>query len=122
MSAVKTALAWMPSWRFTLLSGKFDSVCSPPGLNLQHYVVVQDKTNKLTRFHAFQSIFLAVASIPLVMVYFIGFGIAFAMTRFWVSRFHFYRWLIVVLLGLAIFVGIIISAVKGFQGQIFNFR
>ena len=93
----------------------------PLGLIYSIIVVVQDKTNKLTRFHAFQSIFLAVASIPLVIVYFIGFGIAFAIDS--VLGFPitiFIVWLIVVLLGLAIFVGIIISAIKGFQGQIFK--
>ena len=39
-------------------------------------VIVQDKTNKVARFHAFQSLFLMVLSlvitIPLVIVYFVA--------------------------------------------------
>lgn len=93
----------------------------PLGLIYSIMVVVQDKTNKLTRFHAFQSIFLAIASIPLVIIYFIGFGIAIAIDS--VLGFPltiFIVWLIVMLFGLAILVGVVISAVKGFQGQIFK--
>jgi len=93
----------------------------PLGLVYSIIVIVQDKTNKLARFHAFQSIFLAIASIPLMIVYFVGFGIAFAIdAALGFTLFMFIVWLVVVLLGLAIFVGVIYSAIKAFQGEIFK--
>jgi len=93
----------------------------PLGLVYSIIVIVQDKTNKLARFHAFQSIFLAIASIPLMIVYFVGFGIAFAIdAALGFPLFMFIVWLVVVLLGLAIFVGVIYSAIKAFQGEIFK--
>lgn len=93
----------------------------PLGLVYSIIVIVQDKTNKLARFHAFQSVFLAIASIPLVIIYFVGFGIAFAIdAALGVPIFMFIVWAIVVLLGLAIFAGVIYSAIKAFQGEIFK--
>jgi len=93
----------------------------PLGLVYSIIVIVQDKTNKLARFHAFQSIFLAIASIPLMIVYFVGFGIAFAIdAALGFPLFMYIVWLVVVLLGLAIFVGVIYSAIKAFQGEIFK--
>lgn len=93
----------------------------PLGLVYSIIVIIQDKTNKLARFHAFQSIFLAIASIPLVIIYFIGFGIAIAIdSALGFPLFFFIVWLIVVLLGLAIFAGVVYSAIKAFQGEIFK--
>lgn len=93
----------------------------PLGLVYSIIVIVQDKTNKLARFHAFQSVFLAVASIPLIILYFVGFGIAFAIdAAIGFPIFMFIVWAIVMLLALAIFVGVVISAIKAFQGQIFK--
>ena len=93
----------------------------PLGLVYSIIVVVQDKTNKLARFHAFQSIFLAVATIPLIIIYFVGFGVAFAVDSvLGFPVFIFLVWLIVMLFGLAIFVGVIYSAIKAFQGEIFK--
>ncbi len=93
----------------------------PLGLIYSIIVIVQDKTNKLTRFHAFQSVFLAIATIPLVIVYFIGSFIAIAIdAAIGFPATIFLVILLIAILGLAIFVGVIISAVKGFQGQIFK--
>ena len=93
----------------------------PLGLVYSIIVVVQDKTNKLARFHAFQSIFLALATIPLIIIYFVGFGIAFAIdAALGFPLFMFVVWLIVMLFGLAIFIGVIYSAIKAFQGEIFK--
>ena len=93
----------------------------PLGLVYSIIVIVQDKTNKLARFHAFQSVFLAIASIPLVIIYFVGFGIAFAIdAALGFPIFMFLVWGIVLLLGLAIFVGVVISAIKAFQGELFK--
>jgi len=93
----------------------------PLGLVYSIIVIIQDKTNKLARFHAFQSIFLAIASIPLMIIYFIGFGVAIAIDSvLGFPLFFFLVWLIVVLLGLALFAGVIYAAIKAFQGEIFK--
>lgn len=91
------------------------------GLIYSIIVVVTDKANKLPRFHAFQSIFLTLASIPLTILYFVGFGIAIAIdSALGFPLFFFIVWLIVVLLGLGIFAGTIYAAIKAFQGEIFK--
>ncbi len=91
------------------------------GLIYSIIVVVTDKVNKLPRFHAFQSIFLSLASIPLMILYFIGFGVALAIdAMLGFPLFFFLVWLIVVVLGIAIFAAMIYAAVKGFQGEIFK--
>ena len=91
------------------------------GLIYSIIVVVTDKTNKLTRFHAFQSIFLTLASIPLTIIYLVGFGIAIAIdSALGFPLFFFLVWLIVLILGLAVFIGMVYSAIKAFQGEIFK--
>lgn len=97
------------------------NICLPIGLVYSIIVLVQDKTNKLPRFHAFQSIFLSVAGIALWVLYVIGFMIALAIDSvLGFPLFFFLIWLIVVLLGLGILVGVIMAAVKAYQGQIFK--
>lgn len=91
------------------------------GLIYSIIVIATDKVNKLPRFHAFQSVFLTLASIPLTILYLVGFGIALAIdSMLGFPLFFFLVWLIVLLLGLGIFVGMIMAAVKGFQGEIFK--
>lgn len=96
-------------------------LCGIGGLIYSILVVVQDKTNKVPRFHAFQSIFLSAAGVVLWFVYIIGFMIALAIdATLGVPIFFFLVWLVVVLIGLAILVGWIMAAVKAYQGQIFK--
>lgn len=84
-------------------------------------VLVTDKTNKLPRFHAFQSLLLLASTIPLVIVYAVGFGIALAIdAMIGFPLFMIIVWLIMVVLGLAIFVFLIIALIKAFQGQIYK--
>ena len=84
-------------------------------------VLVTDKTNKLPRFHAFQSLLLLASTIPLVIVYAVGFGIALAIdSMIGFPLFMIIVWLIMVVLGLAIFVFLIIALIKAFQGQIYK--
>ena len=84
-------------------------------------VLVTDKTNKLPRFHAFQSLLLLASTIPLVIVYAVGFGIALAIdSMLGFPLFMIIVWLIMVVLGLAIFVFLIIALIKAFQGQIYK--
>ena len=84
-------------------------------------ILVTDKTNKLPRFHAFQSLLLLASTIPLVIVYAVGFGIALAVdAMIGFPLFMIIVWLIMVVLGLAIFVFLIIALIKAFQGQIYK--
>jgi len=86
-------------------------------------VIATDKTNKLARFHAFQSILLMLASIPLVIVYMIGFGIALAIdSAIGFPLFTILVWLIMTVLGLALLVFTIIAMIKAFQGQIYKIK
>ena len=84
-------------------------------------ILVTDKTNKLPRFHAFQSLLLLASTIPLVIVYAVGFGMALAIdAMIGFPLFMIIVWLIMVVLGLAIFVFLIIALIKAFQGQIYK--
>lgn len=93
----------------------------PLGLIYSILVIVQDKTNKVARFHAFQSLFLMLASlvifIPLYIVMFVGFivdatiglplisGIVgLAMLGFIIAMIYF----------------IIMAAIKGFNNEIYK--
>ena len=91
------------------------------GLILSIITVIQDKTNKLARFHAWQSIFTSVAGIviglPLYIVMFVGIFVDAAIGFPLISA----------LIGLLIFVFVIgmliftiMAAVKGYGGQMYK--
>lgn len=91
------------------------------GVVLSIIVLVTDKTNKLARFHAFQSLLLIPLGIVLTVVYMVGFGVAAAIdSALGVPVFMIIVWLIVMVLGLGLFVLMILAAVKGFQGEIYK--
>lgn len=93
------------------------------GINLIMSIIViaTDKVNKLARFHAFQSILLMVSTIPLVIIYMVGFGIALVIdSAIGFPIFMFLVWLIMLVLGIGIFVFAIIALIKAFQGQIYK--
>ena len=95
----------------------------PLGLIYSILVIVQDKTNKVARFHAFQSLFLIVGwlvlGIPLGIAYFIG-----AMVDVAVFGYPLVFTGIVGLICLAIVIGllyfVIMSAIKGYGGEIYK--
>jgi uncharacterized membrane protein len=93
----------------------------PLGLVYSIIVIVQDKTNKLARFHAFQSLLLSAAAlvigIPLYIIFFIGFVID-AQTG--VPIITMLMGLVLMIFGLAMFVLIVLAAIKAFQGQIYK--
>lgn len=84
-------------------------------------VIVQDKTNKVARFHAFQSLFLMIASIvitiPLYIVMFVGFFIDASIGFPIVS-------LVIGLAGLVFVLGLlfflVMAAVKAFGGEMYK--
>jgi len=120
-SAGKTALG-VDTGIGVLISYFGNLACGLPlGLVFSILVIVQDKVNKVARFHAFQSIFLMVTSaiitIPLVIVYFIGVFIDVAIGFPIVS-------ILLVLLGLVFFLAllyfVIMAAIKGYSGEIYK--
>jgi uncharacterized membrane protein len=92
------------------------------GLIYSIVIIVTDKTNKLTRFHAFQSVLLTVAGIiigiPLYIILLIGF---FAIdTQIGAPIISGLMMLVLTVFGLAMFVLTVLAAIKGFQGQIYK--
>ena len=89
------------------------------GLLLSIITIIQDKTNKLARFHAFQSIFLLILAIvgciALYIGLFVGFFVDAATTGFPLVSGVFGLLLTVFSLGILVFT--IIAAVKGFGGE-----
>jgi uncharacterized membrane protein len=65
-------------------------------------------------------ILLSLAGIPLAILYLLGTGIGFAIYSVIGISITPLIWLIVTLLALAVLVGLVLSAVKAYQGQIFK--
>jgi len=90
------------------------------GLIYSIIVLVTDKTTKLTRFHAAQSIVLSVLwLIILIPCYFIAIALAF-MNSTIASLLALLLWLVIAVVGLGLLVFLIIAAIKAFQGQIYK--
>lgn len=93
----------------------------PLGLVYSIIVIVQDKTNKLTRFHAFQSLLLSAAAIiigiPLYIIMFIG---IFIDARMGAPIISMLMGLVFIIFVFTIFVLTVLAAIKGFQGQIYK--
>lgn len=87
------------------------------GLIYSIIVIVQDKTNKLTRFHAFQSILLTVVAFVL---YFVAMIITVAGAAANSSIISLLGTLIYLVIALGLLVAVILCAIKAFQGQIFK--
>jgi uncharacterized membrane protein len=93
----------------------------PLGIIYSILVVVQDKTNRVARFHAFQSLLLLalgfIISIPLVIVYTIGMFVDIALGLPVFTGLGLLLSL-AVMLGLLYFV--IMAAIKGYNGEIYK--
>ena len=93
------------------------NICLPFGLIYSIIVLITDKTNKLPRFHAFQSILLSVIG----LVFGIGINIVSAVAVAANSGIlSILVGLVAIVIGLGILIMVIIAAVKAFQGQIFK--
>lgn len=94
------------------------------GLILSIITIIQDKTNKLARFHAWQSILLLIAPLILVILLvifaFVGVVIDSAIGIPIFSIISMLLYFVLILLSLALFVGMIISAIKAYNGEIFK--
>lgn len=91
--------------------------CVPLGLIYSIIVIVQDKTNKLPRFHAFQSLLLSAVGLILGIV--LG-GINGAAAASRSTILSLVVLVIAFLAGLPLLIAIIYTAVKAYQGQIFK--
>lgn len=87
------------------------------GLIYSIIVLVQDKTNKLARFHAFQSILLTVLAIILYFGAGLIVGVGAAANSTILTLFGS---LIYMLVGLALLIAVIFCAIKAYQGEIFK--
>ena len=91
------------------------------GLILSIITIVTDKTNKLARFHAFQSLFLSALGFVLGIAYWIMAVVGLLLDNaLGFPLFSLVFTLVIVVVWLVLLVGVIIAAVKAFQGQIFK--
>ena len=97
--------------------GNLIPCCVPLGLIYSIIVIVQDKTNKLPRFHAFQSLLLSAAGIVIGFVIGAINGVAAAANSTILSLLVL---VIALLAGLPILIAIIYTAIKAYQGDIFK--
>ncbi|CAN5419343.1 DUF4870 domain-containing protein [soil metagenome] len=91
------------------------NICLPIGIIYSIIVLVTDKTNKLPRFHAFQSLLLTGALVVIGIAFGIVFGIFSAVTRSAVISFGFNGLFSLLVLGIVIFM-----AMKAYQGDLFK--
>ena len=80
-------------------------------------ILVTDKTNKLARFHAFQSLMLLGAGIVLYIVAALIFGVAAAANSGALTILGSLIWFAVVI---GLLIAVVICCIKAFMGQIFK--
>lgn len=90
------------------------------GLIYSIIVVVTDKTNKLTRFHAFQSIFLSVLGFVISIPIYILLGIAVAAQSTILIMLAGLLGLVMAIVGLALIYFVIMAAIKAYGGEIYK--
>jgi len=91
------------------------------GLILSIITIVTDKTNKLARFHAFQSLFLSVLGFVVGILYWIVAIVGILLDKaLGFPLFSLIFTLVIVVLWIILVIGIIIAAIKAFQGQIYK--
>ncbi|HUR99107.1 MAG TPA: hypothetical protein VMZ26_13655 [Pyrinomonadaceae bacterium] len=90
------------------------------GLVYSIIVLVTDKTNKLPRFHAAQSLLLWVAGLIIcIPAYVIVIGLAFSGSTV-LALLGTLLWLVIALICLGLLVFTVISAIKAFGGEIYK--
>lgn len=86
-------------------------------------ILATDKTNKLARFHAVQSLLMLASIIVGYILFFVCMAVLMllaAATHPMVAMLIFVLYIVFILFALAVFVGIIISMINAFQGKIFK--
>ena len=92
----------------------------PLGLIYSIIVVVSDKTNKVTRFHAFQSIFLSILGFVISIPLYILLGIAMAANSMVMMAVVGLFSLVLMVVGLALLYFWIMAAIKAYNGEIYK--
>lgn len=118
MSAGKTALG-LDNNIGAMLCYLGNLVCAL-GLIYSIIVLVTDKTNKLPRFHAMQSILLFVANLVVIIPIYVIATVLVLMNTTITSLLAMLLWLVAVVVGIAIFVFFIISAIKAYGGEVYK--
>lgn len=90
------------------------------GLIYSIIVLVTDKTNKLPRFHAMQSILLLVTNLVIGIPLYVVIVVLALMGTTITSLLATLIWLVLMVVGLAIFVFFIISAIKAYGGEVYK--
>jgi uncharacterized membrane protein len=93
------------------------NICCYLGLILSIITVVTDKTNKLARFHAFQSILLSALGIIVGIAINVLNGVAIASKSGALSMLVM---AVSAVVGLAFLAAVIYAAIQGYQGNIFK--
>jgi uncharacterized membrane protein len=94
------------------------NICLPIGFVYSIIVLVTDKTNKLPRFHAFQSLLLTAAAFVLSVILAVFFGVIGAVANS--SIIALFGSLIQFVVAIAILGAVIYSAIKAYGGEIFK--
>ena len=90
------------------------------GLIYSIIVLVTDKTNKLPRFHAMQSILLLVTNLVIGIPLYVVIVVLALMGTTITSLLATLIWLVLMVVLLAIFVFFIISAIKAYGGEVYK--
>jgi uncharacterized membrane protein len=83
-------------------------------------VLVTDKSNKLPRFHAMQSILLFVVNLIVILPAYLIAMAFFLIGSTITSLIGSLLWLVIFVVGIGLFVLMIISAVKAFNGEVYK--
>ncbi len=94
------------------------NICLPIGLIYSIIVLVTDKTNKLPRFHALQSLLLSAAAIVIIVAVEIFSGIVTVITRS--SVLGLLMSLVIFVIAIGILAATIFAAVKAYGGDLFK--
>jgi uncharacterized membrane protein len=94
------------------------NICLPFGFIYSIIVLITDKVNKLPRFHAVQSLLLSAAAFIVIMVLEVFSMIVAVVTRSGIISLLIGLVIMVVCLG--ILVGVVLTAIKAYGGQIFK--
>ena len=93
------------------------NICLPFGLVYSIIVLVTDKTNKLPRFHAFQSLLLTgVCVVIWIALMILGFVVAVAQSTILALLMLLFE----IVIAIAILAAVIFCAVKAYQGSLFK--
>ena len=99
-------------------------LCGIGGLIYSIIVITQDKTNKLPRFHAFQSVILSIASlvvfVPLAIILSIVLGVVGAFSGILSGLLGIILGLVFLVLGLGMLYFVVMAAIKAYNGEIYK--